>query len=188
MSFLDKIIELDHKLLIFLNSLGTEQWDSFWLLITNKLTWIPLYLVLLFLLFKYHGWKKTLVLLVMISILVAFSDQFVNLIKNSAHRLRPNNDPTIKHSLRHVLNSKGYSFLSGHATTSFAVATYLILLLKKDFKPILFVLVWPLLFMYSRIYLGVHFPIDVVSGLILGISIGFIFYYLSLFVLSKTKI
>lgn len=179
------IIEKDQELLIFLNSLGTTYWDSFWLLATDKLAWIPLYLIILILLFRFYGWKKTLGILLIVTLLITFSDQFVNFIKFSFQRLRPNNDPAINSVIRVVKNVGGYSFVSGHATTSFAVATFLIASLRKNFKPIYLILVWPILFMYSRIYLGVHYPIDVSLGLILGIIIGLAFYRFSLFALPK---
>ncbi len=185
---LQYIVEKDKELLIFLNSLGTTYWDSFWLLVTDKLTWIPLYLILLLLLFRFYGWKKALATLLIVALLITFSDQFVNFIKFSFQRLRPNNDPTINSVIRVVKNVGGYSFISGHATSSFAVASFFIASLRKYFKPIYLVLVWPILFMYSRIYLGVHYPIDVSLGLILGVIFGLTFYKLSLFVLSKINI
>ena len=187
MSIIDYIINKDRELFIYLNSLGNEHWDTFWLAVTNKFVWIPLYLLLLFLLYKYYGWKKTLILLFIAAVLVTFTDQFVNLIKNISHRLRPNNDPSINQIIRILKNSGGYSFVSGHATNSLAVSTFMIATLRKHFKPIYAILIWPVLFAYSRIYLGVHFPVDVISGIILGLIIGYGFYKLSIFILSKIK-
>jgi len=184
-SFLDKIIALDRQLFIYLNSLGTEHWDSFWLLVTDKYTWIPLYVVLLFLLFWYYGWKKALIIVLVVAVLVAFTDQFVNLIKNSIHRLRPNRDPSLQDSIRILKNSGGYSFVSGHATNSFAVSTFMIATFRKYLKPIYLILIWPFLFAYSRIYVGVHFPVDVTLGMLLGLLIGLSFYQLSLYFLRK---
>lgn len=187
MSFITKIIQKDQELLIYLNALGTEYWDSYWLIATNKLPWLPIYLVVLFLLFRYYKWKKTLAILLLVALLVAFSDQLVNLIKIGFHRLRPNNDPAIQNIIRVVKNVGGYSFVSGHATTSFAVTTLIIATLRNHFKPVYFILVWPILFTYSRIYLGVHYPVDVTLGMLLGLLIGFTFYRFSLVVLPKIK-
>lgn len=185
MSFITDILEKDRELFIYLNALGTEHWDAFWLFVTDKYTWIPLYLILLALLFWYYGWKKALTILLITAVLVAFTDQFVNLIKETTHRLRPNRDPSLQNLIRIVKNSGGYSFVSGHATNSFAVSTLMILSLRKFFKPIYAILIWPILFFYSRVYLGVHFPIDVTFGMLLGILIGYGFYRFSLLILPK---
>ena len=178
MSFLDTLIEKDRALFVFLNGLGTESWDGFWMGITNKYTWIPLYIVLLFLLFRYFNWKKALFLLFIAALLVTFTDQFVNLIKNTIGRLRPCSDPSLQDIIRVVKKSGGYSFISGHATNSFAVSTFMILTLRHYFKPIYLVLIWPLLFAYSRIYVGVHFPLDIFTGMFVGIGIGYGFSFL----------
>ncbi len=187
MSLLDRIIEKDREFFIYLNNLGSDNWDVFWLTVTDKYMWIPLYFILLFLLFWYYDWKKALILLIITAVLVAFTDQFVNLIKYTTHRLRPNRDPSLENLIRVVKNSGGFSFVSGHATNSFAVSTFMILSLRNYFKPIYLVLLWPILFFYSRIYLGVHFPIDVTFGMFLGILIGYGFYKFSLLILPKIK-
>jgi undecaprenyl-diphosphatase len=121
----------------------------------------------------------------MMALLVTCSDQLANFFKETFERLRPNNDPTINTLIRVLKKSGGYSFLSAHATTSFAVSTFIILALKSFFKPIYLVLIWPLLFAYSRIYLGVHYPLDVLCGSILGIFIGYFFYKINVLFLSK---
>ena len=187
MKFLENIIQKDRELLIFLNSLGNENWDSFWLIITNQFSWLPVYMLLAVVIFKVYGWKKGLTLLVLVALLITFSDQFVNFIKNFFERLRPNNDPTLNQIIRIVKKSGGYSFLSGHATTSTAVSIFTYLTLKKHTKYIFLIFLWPLLFGYSRIYVGVHFPIDVLSGFLLGAIIGWLFYKLSLIILKKIK-
>ena len=187
MSFFSNFIGKDRELFVYLNSFGTENWDAFWLSITDKYSWLPLYILLLVLIFWYYGWKKTLVVLLITALLVAFTDQFVNLIKNTTERLRPNNDPTLQEFIRILKKSGGYSFVSGHATNSFAVSTFMIASLRKYFKPIYLLLIWPILFAYSRIYVGVHFPIDIFSGMLLGILIGFGFYKFSRLILPKIK-
>jgi undecaprenyl-diphosphatase len=176
LSFIEHILRVDQELLVFFNALGNEKWDFFWLNITNKYIWLPLYIILLFLIFKYYGWKKALFTVFIIALLITFTDQLVNLIKDITQRIRPNNDETIKNLIRVVKNSSDFSFVSGHAANSFAVSIFVILSLKNYFKPIYFLLIWPLLFAYSRLYLGVHYPLDVLSGAFLGILIGIGFY------------
>lgn len=187
MSFFENIIKKDTELFIFLNALGDESWDSFWLIITNQFSWLPLYALFFYLIYRSYGWKKAIVLLVFTALLITFSDQFVNFIKNYFERLRPNNDPLINQIIRISKQSGGYSFVSGHATTSTAVSLFVYLTLKKYYKYLPLIFIWPLLFGYSRIYVGVHFPIDVLSGYLLGALIGTIFYKLSLVLLKKMK-
>lgn len=180
MDFLDKLIEYDKELLIYINGLGTESWDTFWLIITNQLSWIPLYLLFFYLIFKAFGWKKGLGLLLLTALLVTFSDQFTVFLKNYFERLRPNRDPSINGVIRILKNNSSFSFVSGHATTSTAVTLLMYLTLKKHYKYTILFFIWPLLFSYSRMYLGVHFPLDVTMGALLGVLTGFVFYRLSL--------
>lgn len=184
-TFWDELIQQDRELLVQLNALGSEKWDAFWLLITNQFNWIPLFLLLFILLFKAYGWKKGIALVLLSALLVAFSDQLVNLIKNTVMRIRPNNDLQLKPIIRALKHPHGYSFVSGHATTSFAVTIFMFLLLRKHYRYITFLFIWPMLFAYSRIYCGVHFPIDIFMGMLLGITIGVVFYRLSILLLKK---
>jgi len=185
--FSDTIVAADKELFTYLNSFGNENWDWFWLLITEQKHWIPLFLLLLFLIFKAFGLKKTLILVLLIACFITFSDQLVNLIKYHYMRLRPCSDPDLNLSIRAVLQRSSFSFVSGHSTTSFAMTTFFILLLKNNFKYIRFLLIWPILFAYSRVYLGVHFPLDIFIGMLLGITEGYIFYFLATSALRKIK-
>lgn len=174
----ESIIQTDKELLVFLNNLGSEQWDSFWLIITNQLYWTPLFLFIFFMIIKTFGWKRGGFMILSMIVLVAFSDQFTNFIKNSTQRLRPNNDPEILHLLRTLIKPQSYSFMSGHATTSTFFSVFTILLLRKKYKNTYFILFFPLLFAYSRLYLGVHFPIDIIVGILSGILLANVYYFL----------
>ena len=174
---LESILQKDKQLLIYLNNLGNEQWDSFWLVITNQLYWTPLFVFILYLVIKSFGWKRGGFIILSMILLVAFSDQFTNFIKNTTVRLRPNNDSEIKHLLRHLINPQSYSFISGHATTSTFFSIFTILLLKEKYKYIYVILFFPFIFAYSRLYLGVHFPIDILVGILTGILLGNIYFY-----------
>ena len=187
MSLLDKIIALDKSALIYLNNLGSAKWDGFWLAITHQYNWIPLFALMLFLIFKVYGLKKGLIILVLAAVLVAFTDQFVNLIKHTFERLRPNNDPSVKNLIRIAYAPHSFSFVSGHATNSMANTVLIYLLLRKHFKYAWLFFAWPLVFAYSRIYLGVHYPIDVLTGALLGMTLGFLFYKICLFTLKKVN-
>lgn len=112
-------------------------------------------------------------------LLVAFSDQFVNLIKDSIGRLRPNNDPEIMEKLRTLINPQSKSFISGHATTSTFFTVYVVLLLRNKLKNYIYLfLFFPIIFSYSRLYLGVHFPLDIFCGIFTGIILANLYYQL----------
>ena len=172
------IIQLDKEVLIFLNNLGSEPWDGLWLAITNQLNWAPLFVFIIYLTIRSFGWKRGGFMVLFMILLVAFSDQFTNLIKNSTERLRPINDPEIKDMLRTLIQPQSYSFMSGHATTSTFFSVFVVLLLKEKYKYIYVLLFFPLIFAYSRLYLGVHFPIDVSVGIIVGILFANLYFLL----------
>jgi len=177
--FSDTLVAFDKYVFTQLNGLGTKNWDGFWLLVTEQKHWIPLFLLIFVLIFKAYGWKKGVLLLLLTALFVTFSDQLVNLIKNYYQRLRPCSDNTLKETIRAVLQRNSFSFVSGHATTSFAMTTFFIFLLKNHFKYIRFLIIWPILFASSRVYLGVHFPLDIFTGMYLGIIEGFLFWHLT---------
>lgn len=177
-SLLDDIIQIDKKALIFLNNLGSEQWDSFWLFITNQFNWIPLFLLIFFLTIKSLGWKRGGLAIICMILLVAISDQTVNLIKDTTERLRPINDLQIKDLLRISIEPQSFSFISGHATTSSFFAIFVVLLLRERFKYIYLILIFPLVFGYSRLYLGVHFPLDILMGFATGFAFANLYFIL----------
>lgn len=176
---LDTLINKDIELLIFLNNLGTVQWDGFWLFMTNKFSAIPLYLLLLFFSYKLFGVKKTIVIVVLIALLITVSDQTSNAFKYGFKRLRPCHDESITNLIRLVKSSCGgrYSYFSAHAANSMAIAVFFGLLFKNKLKYVLPILIiWAFIVAYSRIYIGVHFPLDVFTGLLFGSFYGLLFY------------
>lgn len=175
---LDKIGSLDQELFIYLNGLGSETYDGLWLLITKQINWIPLFVLLLYLIFKKLGTKQTLYLILFVAILLVFTDQITNLFKNGVQRLRPCNNPDINTKIRIVQSRSSFSFFSGHAANTMAVATFLYQIFKKDFKYFWLLFLWPLIFAYSRIYLGLHYPLDIVCGYLCGGILGFLMFKL----------
>jgi len=175
---LEKIQEIDTRLLVYLNSLGSETFDPLWLIITKQVYWTPFFLFLFFLIYKKIGIKQTLYVLLFIAVLIAFTDQTTNLFKNTFQRLRPCNNPEINTIIRVVQSRSSYSFFSGHAANTMAVATFLFLVLKRHFKYLGFLFLWPLIFAYSRIYLGLHYPGDILTGYFFGALFGFLMFKL----------
>lgn len=176
---LERLLQIDTELLIILNNLGSEQWDSFWFFLTNQFSWSPLFAFLLFLIFKKFGWKSGVLMLLFLIVLVAFSDQFTNFIKNTFQRLRPCNTEAVLQVIRKFdYKPSSFSFYSGHAASSMTFSFFIILLLKPYYKCIWLLLLFPLFFGYSRIYLGVHYPIDILAGYMAGIFFGSLFYLL----------
>ena len=99
---LEKLLSLDTELFVFLNGLGSKGYDGLWLIITKQSNWIPLFLLLLYVIFKKLGAKQTLYLLFFVAILVTFTDQMTNVFKNGFERLRPCNNPEINSFIRVV--------------------------------------------------------------------------------------
>lgn len=175
---LDKLLSLDSRLLVFLNGLGSENFDGLWLLITKQQYWTPFFLLLLYVIYKKIGTKQFLYVILFITLILVFTDQITNVFKNGFQRLRPCNSPDINTVIRIVKTSGSYSFFSGHAANSMAVATFIYCLLKSHFKYLFLLFLWPLVFAYSRIYLGLHYPIDILCGYLFGIFSGYAFYRL----------
>ncbi|MHC5201916.1 phosphatase PAP2 family protein [Myroides sp. LJL119] len=182
---LETIIKLDKELLIFFNNLGSTSFDSFWLFITKQLNWIPFFLVLLYAVFKKVSLKTLGVILLLLALLITVTDQFTNLVKWSSQRARPCNTDDIKHLLRIIRCSDSLSFFSGHASNSTATMTFLFLILRKYYKYAFLVFVFPLIFAYSRIYLALHFPGDILVGVLVGVCFGLIWYQLYLYIEKK---
>ncbi|MBT8221801.1 MAG: phosphatase PAP2 family protein [Eudoraea sp.] len=187
----EELIHLDKDLFLFLNQLGSERWDAFWMVLTNKGTAVPLYVVLLILSYSHLGWKKTLMVLISVALLITCTDQLANFFKYGVMRLRPCYDPELGEQVRLVKASCGgkYGYFSAHAANSFAIALFFGQLLNKRFPYLKIILIlWALIVAYSRIYIGVHFPLDVLTGLAIGALFGWTFARLYIFAAYKFRL
>ena len=184
---IEQLLEYDTELFVFLNNLGSETWDGLWLAITDKLTFVPLYAILLFLLYKKYGLKSLLVFVVIIALMITFTDQITNVFKRGFQRPRPCGEADLIDHIRFIAVRCGkYGFFSGHSSNSMAAAVFAGLMLKTYYKNLIFILLfWSAVVACSRIYVGVHYPLDIVCGLTFGAISGFIFYKLAKYLLSR---
>jgi undecaprenyl-diphosphatase len=178
---------LDQQLFLFLNACYSPFWDKVMQAVSGILIWIPLYVaILIYLGIRYK--RKFLIVLLFLILAATLADQIsVHLFKNIFQRLRPCHEPTLE-GLVHLVDGKCgglYGFVSSHATNSFNVAILSLLLIRKRWFAIS-IIIWALTVGYSRIYLGVHYPGDVICGSLLGALIGWGIY--SLYVITDKYI
>jgi len=176
-------LELDEAWLLTVNGWWTDFGDTFMWYVSWKITWIPVYVVILALLVRKYGWKQALVIALMVAPLILITDQVSsNFLKPYTERLRPCQEDELRPLLHLVRNKCGgsYGFVSSHAANFFALATYLGSFFALRWRIVAFGLAGMVGF--SRIYLAVHYPGDVIGGMILGILAGifilFIFHRL----------
>jgi len=186
MALIDSLIQLDKELLLFLNSFHNGYWDNFFWMFTSKEVWIPLYLTIAYVIFKNHG-ARGLVTMLAITLLIVLCDQIsTNVFKHGFERFRPSHDEDLKYMV-HLINGKRgglYGFVSSHSTNSFGLAMFTSLLFRNRTYTV-FIFIWAAINAYSRIYMGVHFPGDIIGGFLLGIILGRIVYGIYLRVVPR---
>ncbi|MFY1045899.1 phosphatase PAP2 family protein [Chryseobacterium sp. GP-SGM7] len=186
---MEEIIQEDKNLFLYLNNLGDTAFDPFWTMISEKWIWIPLYVIFLYFLYKNFKLKSLLYILLFVAIGITVSDQISGIFKYGVARLRPCHDPTIYGSMRIVNCGGSFGFYSAHASNVFFLASYLTFLLKDKIKWFPYaIFVWAAVVSYSRIYLGVHFPIDILVGAFVGTLLGGLFVVLAKKVINKQTI
>ena len=184
---IDELLKYDTQLFQFLNGLGNPSWDSFWLVVTEKWSSIPLYIVMLYLAYRHFGIKKTGLIMVTVALMIVASDQLSNAFKFGFERLRPCKVADLQETIRFVAKRCGpFGYFSAHASNSMAAAVFLGLLFRKQYKYLPFLLLaWAIITAYSRIYLGVHYPLDIITGMFFGGILGWTFFLLQRWFANK---
>ncbi|MBE0663262.1 MAG: phosphatase PAP2 family protein [Bacteroidales bacterium] len=161
---------IDTQLFLFFNGFHNPFGDFVMYWLSDKYIWVPLYAFLLYLLFRYYG-KKAFIFMVLVALLITISDQVsVHFFKNVFLRLRPCHEPALE-GMVYTLGRCGgkYGFISSHASNSFAIAVFMALLLWNKVRTVaIIMLIWAAMVSYSRVYLGVHYPGDVLVGGMVG--------------------
>ena len=195
---LEEILRLDTELFLYLNNLGTSSFDSFWTFLSKKAANIFIYTALLIYFLQKKGFNSYKIksldvfyIFSIVSIMILISDQSANIFKDSFQRMRPCFNEIIQNSVRLVKDSCGgkYGFFSAHASNSFSLAVFFGLL-YRDFSiyPIYFTIIYAILISYSRIYLGVHYPLDIIFGALFGAINGLLIYKVHKMVLKNSHL
>lgn len=160
-------------------------------MVTGRVFWIPFIVGLLVLAYLKLNWRVIFVFL-FFGIVVALGDRIsVQLFKEVFERLRPCHNPLIKDVVHTVYEHCGgkFGFVSSHATNSFALAVFSGMIFRKSFRFVMLIMLfWAVLVSYSRIYVGVHFPLDIICGALLGVGIAFFVFWLFKFANQKLKL
>jgi undecaprenyl-diphosphatase len=179
------LVNLDQRLFLFLNSIHSPFWDQVMSAVSGILIWVPLYIVILYFIWvKYR--KNFLVILLIIIAAVTLTDQMSVLLKNLVQRPRPCYEPLLQ-GLVHTVGGRcggRYSFVSSHAANTFVVAMLSSLFLKNRWYSAS-IMSWAFIVSYSRIYLGVHYPGDMICGAFLGMLIGWSMYRVYILIENK---
>lgn len=174
------LVEGDSSILLAVNGMHSSYFDTFMWLCSRKFEWIPFYLSILYVLFRNFNWRVVLYSLVAMGVILLLTDAVSShFIRPVVARLRPSNlENPISEMIHIVDNHRGgrYGFPSSHASNSWGLVFFVGLLLRRRVLTT-FLSCWALLLCYSRLYLGVHYPGDLLAGMLLGAVVASLVYY-----------
>ncbi|MDR1746915.1 MAG: phosphatase PAP2 family protein [Tannerella sp.] len=184
---LEHVLDIERNAFLWLNGGHTLYADRFFWLFSGKFVWIPLAVWILFVLCRRKDWRESLLIILFIVLVITVCDQFASSIcKPLFARFRPTHHPEFMNSVEIVSGYRGglYGFISSHAANAFGFAVFTILLFRYRWYTVA-ILLWSICFSYSRIYLGVHFISDIISGMAAGALFGWLGYRLYVTVRHK---
>jgi undecaprenyl-diphosphatase len=178
-------IKWDWELMVFLNNLSPDVLDPFWSFVTYTKHWIPFFILLIALFFYKSPAKKGGLGLSFVLACVGLTHLITDFTKSLVMRSRPNTEEALSEVIKVLYEPSHFSFFSGHASTSFAATVFIFLSLKSKYRCLSLIFIWPILFSSSRIFVGVHFPSDVIVGGVVGTILAILFYEFYNFALHK---
>ena len=187
---LEIITNIDTRLTLFLNGSDSEMLDAIAVTATKTSTWIPLGILLLYVLMRMKNWKNALLVILCVAIAITLADQMASgIFKPLVARLRPSHNPELQGVIDIVGDYRGgrYGFFSSHAANTCAVAVFLSLLFRKRVFTVA-ICSWAMVNSWTRLYLGVHYVGDIMVGLIWGAFVGWMVFRLYRFLTLKVKL